>query len=122
MYYQATDKSLHYLDDERFLYLLPPGSEPVSDARAAALQTTAPVVPTLVSRFQARSALVQAGYFDAVDAHMAALPKINIQRMAWDEAADFDRTSTTLVAMAAMLGLDNAALDALFVAAAAIEA
>ena len=122
MYYQAPDKSLHYLDDEQFVYLLPPESEPVSDAYAAALQTPAAVIPSIVSRFQARAALVQAGYFDAIDGHMAALPRTNIQRMAWDEAADFDRTSTTLAAMASLLGLNDAALDALFVLAASIEA
>ncbi|CAB4126078.1 hypothetical protein UFOVP73_3 [uncultured Caudovirales phage] len=81
-----------------------------------------PPVPTIVSRFQARAALVQAGHFDAIDAYMSTLPRTHIQRMAWDEAADFDRTSTTLAAMAQMLGLDDAALDALFVLAASIEA
>jgi hypothetical protein len=81
-----------------------------------------PPIPTLVSRFQARAALVQAGHFDAIDAYMATLGRTNIQRMAWDEAADFDRTSTTLVAMAQLLGLSDAQVDALFVVATQIEA
>jgi hypothetical protein len=81
-----------------------------------------PPTPTLVSRFQARAALVQAGYFDTLDAYMAALPKTNIQRMAWDEAAQFDRSSSTLAAMQSMLRLSDAQVDALFVTANQIEA
>lgn len=81
-----------------------------------------PPIPTLVNRFQARAALVQAGYFDAVDAYMATLPKTALQRMAWDDAANFDRTSTTLAAMQKMLGLSDAQVDELFVAATLIEA
>lgn len=80
------------------------------------------VIPTIVSRFQARAAMVQAGYFTQVDDFMAALPKTDIRRMAWDDASQFDRTSTTLQAMVQMLGLSDTELDALFVLAASIEA
>lgn len=79
-------------------------------------------IPTLVSRFQARAALAAAGYFEAIDKFMAALPRTDIRRLAWEDATDFDRTSTTLAAMQQMLGLSDAQVDALFVAAAAIEA
>lgn len=81
-----------------------------------------PIIPTVVSRFQARAALVQAGYFDQVDAYMASLPRTDIKRMAWEDAEGFDRTSTTLQAVAQMLNLDSAGLDALFVLAASIQA
>lgn len=80
------------------------------------------VAPTLVSRFQARAALAAAGHFEAIDAFMAALPRTDIRRLAWEDATDFDRTSTTLAAMQQMLGLSDAQVDALFTAAAAIEA
>lgn len=122
MFYQSPDQSLHYLDNASFAYLLPAGSVPVTDAHAAALQTPKPAVPTIVSRFQARAALVKAGHFDAIEAYMATLPITDIQRMAWDEAADFDRSSTTLAAMQQLLGLSDAEVDALFVAADAIRA
>lgn len=44
MYYKAPDNSLHYLDDDNFLSLLPAGSVPITDAEAKAL--TAPPPPT----------------------------------------------------------------------------
>jgi hypothetical protein len=81
-----------------------------------------PPVPTIVTRFQARAALVQAGYFIQIDDFMAALPKTDIRRMAWEDATEFDRTSTTLLAMQQMLGLTEIDLDSLFIAAASIQA
>lgn len=81
-----------------------------------------PPVPSTVSRFQARAALVQAGHFDAVDALMSGLPKTDLRRMAWDDAAQFERSSATLIAMQQLLGLSDAEVDALFVAADAIRA
>lgn len=81
-----------------------------------------PSVPTVVSRFQARAAMAQAGHFSMVDDFMMALPKTDIRRLAWLDASEFDRSSPTLAAMAEMLGLDDAALDSLFLAAANIEA
>ena len=81
-----------------------------------------PIVPSIVSRFQARAALVQAGYFTQVDDYMMALPKTDIKRMAWEDAENFDRTSTTLQAMAELLNLSSTDLDNLFVLAASIQA
>ena len=80
------------------------------------------VVPTLVSRFQARAAMAQAGYFTQVDDFMAALPKTDIRRLAWEDATEFDRTSTTLQAMQQMLGLTDKQVDDLFILAKTIEA
>lgn len=79
-------------------------------------------VPSTVSRFQARAALAQTGHFDEVASHMATLPATNIQRLAWEDAAQFDRKSPTLQNIAQVLGLDDAELDALFVLASTIEA
>jgi hypothetical protein len=81
-----------------------------------------PPVPTIVTRFQARAALVQAGYFTQIDDFMAALPKTDIRRMAWEDATEFDRTSTTLLAMQQMLGLSDSQVDDLFVLAYGIQA
>ena len=66
--------------------------------------------------------MAQAGYFARVDDFMMALPRTDIRRLAWLDASEFDRSSTTLAAMAEMMGLDDAALDALFLSAASIEA
>jgi hypothetical protein len=79
-------------------------------------------VPAQVSRFQARAAIYQAGLFDAVEALMANPATPMLTRLAWADAQVFQRDSDTVLAMAAALGLDDAALDALFISAATIEA
>lgn len=84
--------------------------------------STAPVVPASVSRFQARAALAQAGLLSTVDTYMSGLPADNIQRLAWQDATEFYRSSATVAAMASMLGLTDEQVDDLFVTAATIQA
>jgi len=79
-------------------------------------------VPQVVSRFQARAALHLAGLLTAVQTAMDDPATPMLSRLAWQDAQEFRRTSPTVEAMAAVLSLDDAALDALFVAAAEIEA
>jgi len=81
-----------------------------------------PPVPSTVSRFQARAALVQSGWFTMMDDFMATLDKQDINRMAWEDASSFNRDSPTLLAMAQMLGLSDSALDSLFILADSIKA
>lgn len=79
-------------------------------------------VPKAVSRFQARMAIRGAGLFDAVEAMMAAPETPVAAKEAWASAQEFERTSPTVAGMAAALGMTEAQLDALFIAAAAIKA
>jgi len=79
-------------------------------------------VPTTVTRFQALAVLSAGGYLPAIRAHIAALDQDNIQRLAWENATDWERTSPTLNALAAMLGLDDTQVDDLFIAASNISA
>jgi hypothetical protein len=79
-------------------------------------------VPQTVTRFQARMALLNAGRLDAVNDTMADPATDALTRMAWLEALTFRRDSPTVAALAALLELDAAQLDALFVAAEAITA
>lgn len=78
--------------------------------------------PQTVTRFQARAALMQAGLLDDVEALMANPATPAIQRLAWADAQEFRRSSPTVAAMAAALGLSSAQVDALFEQAAGIEA
>ena len=78
-----------------------------------------------VSRLQARAALMQAGLLDKVDKAVnggllggGADPLI---KMGWAEATEFHRSSPTIAAVAGLIGLDDAALDELFRAAALIR-
>lgn len=77
-------------------------------------------VPLSVTPFQAKAALLQAGLLDAVQATIAAASPI--AQLAWSDATAFTRDSPTIAALSAQLGLSSAQVDALFIAAASIEA
>ena len=79
-------------------------------------------VPQVVSRFQARMALHGAGLMTAVEAIMANPQTPLLAREAWANALEFRRDSPTIAALSGALGLTNARLDDLFIAAAQIEA
>ncbi len=78
-------------------------------------------VPQEVSRFQARAALLDAGLLAQADAVVAASGNALLQ-LAWTDAVSFKRNSPGIAALAPALGLDDAALDDLFRAAAEIVA
>jgi len=81
-----------------------------------------PPVPSTVTRFQALAVLAAGGYLDTVRTYIATLDQNNVQRLAWENAADWERTSPTLNALATMLNLTATDVDALFVAAAKVSA
>lgn len=81
-----------------------------------------PVVPQVVSRFQARAALLQAGLLDQVEALISNANTPAITRLAWTDAQEFLRNSPTILSVAGTLGLTNEEIDALFVAASGITA
>jgi hypothetical protein len=84
-----------------------------------------PVVPTMVTNYQGRAALVQAGLFDKADAAIrgadqtVAANKLALQ--AWDYANNFYRDSAFISGVASILGLKPADIDALFVTAGAVQ-
>lgn len=78
--------------------------------------------PQVVSAFQAVAALDAAGLLASVEAMMANPATQKKSRLAWAHAQEFRRNSPTVRAMGQALGLDDAALDALFAAASQIEA
>ena len=49
MHYKAPDNSLHFLDDDSFIHLLPAGSVPISDAEAETLRPK-PAEPTYAEK------------------------------------------------------------------------
>lgn len=79
--------------------------------------------PKVVTRRQARQALLLAGLLDDVQAALDAIPDPLERRMAqieWDDAQEFERHRPLVLTLAAAMGLDEQALDALFVTAAAL--
>ncbi len=74
----------------------------------------------VVSRFQARAALLNAGLLDAVETAVSQAD--GITKLAWSDAQEFRRNSPTIAALASVVGLTDDQLDALFTAAAQIQA
>lgn len=79
-------------------------------------------VPQSVTRFQALAALHLAGHLPAVEAIMAAPETDMMAKLAWANALSFERSSPLLASLAAVLGMTDADLDALFTAASGIAA
>lgn len=87
-------------------------SQEIEDARRA-------MVPAAVTMRQARLALLGAGLLASVDAAIDGLPSPQKEaaRIEWEYATEVQRLSGLVPMMGAALGLDDAALDDLFVAA-----
>ena len=85
-------------------------------------EPTPPYVPASVTMRQARLALLGAGLLASVDAAIDSLPSPQKEaaRIEWEYATEVQRVSGLVPMMGAALGLDDAALDALFVAAVAL--
>ena len=77
-------------------------------------------VPQSVTMRQARLALLAAGKLSEVDAAINALPEPerSAARITWDYSTEVQRNNGLVSQLAPALGLDDAALDALFTQAA----
>lgn len=76
-------------------------------------------IPQSVSRMQAMVALSRAGLLTAVQSWVAA--QDSETQLIWNNAPDFSRGSTLLANAATALGMTSDQIDALFVAASAIN-
>ena len=79
-------------------------------------------VPATVSKFQAKSALSMVGKLATVEAIIAAPDTPEMYKLAWNDTQEFRRSSPVLLVLASLLELSEFELDALFIAAAKIEA
>lgn len=80
-------------------------------------------VPFKVTRSQARRALLLRGLFDQVQPIIDAIPdpiERGMAQIMWDDALDFERHSPIVAMIGQALGLDEAALDDLFISAASL--
>ena len=83
---------------------------------------TEPDVPQVVSIYQAKEALAAAGYLIAVNAYFASEAATPAEKRAWENITEVRRNSPLMAKLATMLGLSDAQVDALFVAASQISA
>jgi hypothetical protein len=112
---EVAEEALPQDRSERALWTLVDG--------AVVVDPTLAPVPQVVSRRQARRALLDAGLLasvqPAIDAVQDATQRAQMQ-IDWDDSQEFQRDHPTLIAIGTALGLDSAAIDALFTAAAAL--
>jgi hypothetical protein len=73
MHYKAPDNSLHFLNDDSFSYLLPPGSVPISDSEAEALQPKPDTSTIRVSEIDAQITTLESKSHRAVRASLESL-------------------------------------------------
>jgi hypothetical protein len=71
-------------------------------------------VPTTISMAQAQLALLAAGHLDDVEAAVETMPRES--QIIWRKANTVQRGDPLVAQMAALLGLDAAGVDALFLA------
>lgn len=88
------------LMDEIAAQYIPPAPQPI-------------VVPQVISRRQAKQALLQAGLLDVADAAIAASGDRAAQ-IDWADAQEFRRDWATLISMQHALGLTDEQIDGLF--------
>lgn len=74
----------------------------------------------VVTAFQAKAALMASGRLEDVEAIVAESDEVT--RLAWSQAREWPRTSPTIAALSQQMGMDDAAIDALFRAAEEIQA
>jgi hypothetical protein len=107
--------------DEAFAQAQHPGAW-----RVAAQQLQPPPLPetTTITRAQGKAALIQAGMWDAVVAHVAGIADPTeraLAEVALHDTLQWHRNSPFLNAAAAALGLTDEQLDALFAVAESVE-
>ena len=77
-------------------------------------------VPQVVTAFQAKAAIYNAGLLPQVQAAVTSAPML--VQLAWTDTTEFTRDSPTVAALSSTLGLTSVQVDALFKAAAVITA
>lgn len=93
--------------------VVPLSAQELDDARRA-------LVPAKVTRRQARQALLIAGLLDDVQPAINAIAdpmQRGLAQIEWDDAQEFERHRPLLIQLATALGLDDEALDNLFIQA-----
>lgn len=86
----------------------------------AAFDPNAPTIPVSVKMWQAKAALSASGKLEAANAVVSVANNESL-RIAWEYATDVSRNSPGLNAVAAALSMTSAEVDALFIAADAIQ-
>ena len=97
-------------------------TEFLAQQAAASAEAAKPKVPLVVSRAQAKLALLAFGLLDEVDAAIALLPDEQRRpaEIDWNDRATVERNSSLVLTLGPALGLDAGKLDELFIFAATL--
>jgi hypothetical protein len=111
--------AIQVLDNGEYRHATATEIAEIEARKTAAVQ---PVVPLVVTMRQARLALLGAGLLSNVDVAINGLPSPDKEaaRIEWDYSGTVERHRPLVAMLSAALGLDSAALDALFVTAAGL--
>ena len=106
---------------------IPAGSASIGDVWDGEVFTPAPpeppVVPSAVTRRQAKQALAINGLIASVQIAIDAIPNATqraLMQIEWDDSQEFQRNRPAVIAIGTAVGLDAAGIDALFIQAAAL--
>lgn len=113
-FFNITKEADHYLGDGTVFPFAVVGDNCIITDYV--LPTPTPTVPVRVRRKYLRLALLEFGYYEALTTYIKtqATPKELIE---WEDSEYYDRTNSLLVTGAAKLGLNVAAVDAVFIRA-----
>lgn len=119
-HYQDADGQVYFFDYDPDPENLRADLVLISDEAAQAI-LNAPqpvVVPQVLTRKQAKQALILSGLYSGVQLAIDSIPdqtqKLLVQ-VAWDDSETFQRDDQTLLMLADALGLDSEQLDELFI-------
>lgn len=109
-----------------FTATLPVGTFSISqdlDGSATVITGLIPAstVPQVITSFQAKAALSQAGLYSKVNTYMTTTAP-ELQQIAWAEASTFDRNDSFIAALAPALGLTDSQVDQLFIVGVTLQA
>ena len=79
------------------------------------------LVPQVLTAYQAKAALSQAGLYAAVNTYMTTTAP-ELEQIAWANASSFDRSDTFIASLAPALNLTGAQIDQLFIVGATLTA
>lgn len=100
----------------------------VRDKTEEELEADKPPVPQMVTRRQARQALLIKGVLDKVEVGIASLDdgtpegkqKMQLAEIEWQDSLNFERNRPLVIELGKAIGFDAAGLDALFIFAATL--
>lgn len=120
MKYQLSDGNI-IIATQDYIDVHHPDAVPVEDPEVPVDPT--PIVPQVVTMRQARLALLSTGLLDQVDPAIDALdePERTIAKIEWDYSSEVHRDKPFVNILGSTLGLDDEAIDSLFIAAALID-